>query len=337
LKIRLPKLFLTVALLTSCATAVLAQQTSPPSAGQPQPASSPQAASSQPTPLPDGTVPHPNESKFLLHLAQDQKDIWISPFHLQLTDAKWLVPMSGIAAGLFVTDPQSSYGMRLDNQHRLNLASDAGLASAAGMTGAMYVWGHITHNERARETGVLAAEAMINALGVDYALQGVAGRERPFPSDFQNIFFHGGSSFPSNHAAVTWAFASVIAQEYPHPLEEFGAYGLALGVSLARAASDQHFLSDVFIGGLMGYQVGRHIYKQRHNPDIDDDLKIVAEQTSAPRPTNQASLNVPLDSWIYPAMERLIGGGYINSAFIGLRPWTRMACAQMLIEMNAAV
>ena len=337
MKIRLPKLFLTVALLTSCATAVLAQQTSPPSAGQPQPASSPQAASSQPTPLPDGTVPHPNESKFLLHLAQDQKDIWTSPFHLQLTDAKWLVPMSGIAAGLFVTDPQSSYGMRLDNQHRLNLASDAGLASAAGMTGAMYVWGHITHNERARETGVLAAEAMINALGVDYALQGVAGRERPFPSDFQNIFFHGGSSFPSNHAAVTWAFASVIAQEYPHPLEEFGAYGLALGVSLARAASDQHFLSDVFIGGLMGYQVGRHIYKQRHNPDIDDDLKIVAEQTSAPRPTNQASLNVPLDSWIYPAMERLIGGGYINSAFIGLRPWTRMACAQMLIEMNAAV
>src|SRR5580704_11745089 len=136
---------------------------------------------------------------------------------------------------------------------------------------------------------------------------------------------------------VCWAFASIIAQEYPHPLEEIGAYGLALGVSIARAAADQHFLSDVFIGGLMGYQVGRHIYKSRHNPQIDDDLKIVAEQTSAPRPTNQASVYVPLDSWIYPAMERLIGGGYINTAFLGLRPWTRMACAHMLIEMNAAV
>ena len=34
-------------------------------------------------------------------------------------------------------------------------------------------------------------------------------------------------------------------------------------------------------------------------------------------------------------MERLIGGGYINTAFIGLRPWTRMSCAQMLIEMNS--
>ena len=75
-------------------------------------------------------VPHPNESKFFLHLAEDQKDIWTSPFHLKPNDAKWLVPMGGIATGLFVTDPQSSYAMRLDNQHALNLASDAGVGAA---------------------------------------------------------------------------------------------------------------------------------------------------------------------------------------------------------------
>ena len=63
----------------------------------------------------------------------------------------------------------------------------------------------------------------------------------------------------------------------------------------------------------------------------------MAEQTSAPRPTNFASVYVPLDSWIYPAMERLIGGGYIDTAFLGLRPWTRMSCAHMLIEMNQKV
>ena len=76
----------------------------------------------------------------------------------------------------------------------------------------------------------------------------------------------------------------MVAQEYPHPAAEIGAYGLALGVGLARAAADQHFLSDVFIGGLLGYQIGRQMYKTRHNPNIDDDLKIVAEQTSVPRP-----------------------------------------------------
>ncbi len=323
---RLRRFFCILALLGSCTSAIAVPQQAPAA-----------TADQTPLPLPDGTVPHPNESKFLIHLAQDQKDIWTSPFHLKTSDAKWLVPMSGIATGLFVTDPQSSYAMRLDNQHALNLASDAGVGAALGMTGASYLWGRLAHNERARETGVLATEAIINAIGVDYALKGITGRERPYPSNFQNIFFHGGTSLPSDHSAITWAFASVVAQEYPHLVPEFGAYGLALGVSLARAAADQHFLSDVFIGALLGYQIGRHVYKTRHNPNIDDDLKIVAEQTSAPRPSNQASVYVPLDSWIYPAMERLIGGAYIDTAFLGLRPWTRMSCAKMLVEMDAKV
>ena len=280
---------------------------------------------------------HPNESKFFLHLGQDQLAIWTSPFRLKPGDAKWLVPMGGIATGLFVTDPQSSYAMRLNNRHRLNVLSDAGTAAAGGATAAAYLWGRLTHNERARETGVLATEAIVNAVGVDYALKGITGRERPIPSGFQNVFFHGGTSFPSDHAAITWAFASVVAHEYPHPLPQFGAYGLALGVSLARAASDQHFLSDVFIGGLLGYQIGKHIYKERHNSELDDDLKTIAEQTTAPRPGNFASVNVPLDSWIYPAMERLIGNGFIDTAFLGLRPWTRMSCARMLVEMNSKI
>jgi hypothetical protein len=299
------RFLVTLAALSLCvATCAGAQQTPVDPAQQAPVPATPQPQPQSAAPQPADKFLHPNESKFFIHLADDQKNIWTSPFHLKPADAKWLVPVSGIATGLFVTDPQSSYAMRLDPQHPLNLASDAGVGAAMGLTGAAYVWGRITHNERARETGVLATEAMINAFGVDYALKGITGRERPFPSDFQNIFFHGGTSLPSDHAAVTWAFASIVAQEYPHPAAEFGAYGLALGVSLARAAADQHFLSDVFIGGLMGYQIGRQIYKNRHNPEIDDDLKIVAEETSAPRPTNAASVNVPLDSWIYPAMER---------------------------------
>ncbi len=325
MKNRLPTLLILIALQSSAPVLLRAQQASP----------APSAQSQTAAPSFDGTFPHPNESKFLIHLAQDQAAIWTSPFHLQPDDAKWLVPIGGIAAGLFATDPQSSYAMRLDNQHALNVFSDAGVAAAGGLTGAAYFWGRMTHNERARETGVLATEAIANAIAVDYTFEGISGRLRPFPSNFQNIFLHGGTSFPSDHSAVMWAFASVVAQEYPHPAAEFGAYGLALGVSLARAASDQHFLSDVFIGGLLGYGIGRHVYKVRHNPEIDDDLKIVAEETSAPRPTNFASVNVPLDSWIYPAMERLIGQGYIDTAFLGLRPWTRMSCAHMLIEMNS--
>jgi Capsule assembly protein Wzi len=39
---------------------------------------------------------------------------------------------------------------------------------------------------------------------------------------------------------------------------------------------------------------------------------------------------VPLDSWIYPAMMRLYGMGFVDTEFVGLRPWTRLSIANML-------
>src|SRR5271157_312831 len=326
LRVGLRKVLVQLALLSACLGIPLVGQ-EPGSPGGPGPTPGPTASD-------DVTQSHPNETSFLKHLAVDQKDIWSSPMRLQPTDAKWLVPMGGIATGLFVTDPSSSFGMYSYLASAYNTASNAELAAAAGLSGSAYLWGRISRNERMRETGVLATEAMIDVLGLQYALQYSTGRLTPIQSNFQNVFFHGGTSFPSNHAALTWAFASVVAREYPNPLAEIGAYGLATGVSLARVAASQHFLSDVFIGGLIGYEVGRQIYKTRHNPQLDDDLTIVARQTTAPNPNTLASTYVPLDSWVYSAIERLAVGRYIPMPFMGLRPWTRMNCARMLAGLN---
>ena len=45
-----------------------------------------------------------------------------------------------------------------------------------------------------------------------------------------------------------------------------------------------------------------------------------------------ASTYVPIESWIYPAIERLALAGYIQTAFAGLRPWTRMESARLIAE-----
>ncbi len=44
----------------------------------------------------------------------------------------------------------------------------------------------------------------------------------------------------------------------------------------------------------------------------------------------RGSVYVPLDSWVYPAFDRLAGMGAINKHFVGLRPWTRLQCAQLV-------
>jgi hypothetical protein len=48
--------------------------------------------------------------------------------------------------------------------------------------------------------------------------------------------------------------------------------------------------------------------------------------------SNTASTYVPIESWIYPAIERLALAGYIQTAFAGLRPWTRMESARLVAE-----
>ena len=51
-------------------------------------------------------------------------------------------------------------------------------------------------------------------------------------------------------------------------------------------------------------------------------------------PGNMASTYVPLDSWVYPAIDRLAALGYMQTDFAGLRPWTRMECARLVMEAD---
>ena len=62
---------------------------------------------------------------------------------------------------------------------------------------------------------------------------------------------------------------------------------------------------------------------------VDSDSNSTADEGDT-----QGSTYVPLDSWIYPALDRLHALGYADSAFLGMRPWTRLSIAHML-ELSA--
>ena len=49
------------------------------------------------------------------------------------------------------------------------------------------------------------------------------------------------------------------------------------------------------------------------------------------------STYVPMDSWIYPALDRLHSLGFVSSAYLGLRPWTRLSIARMLERSADAI
>lgn len=44
---------------------------------------------------------------------------------------------------------------------------------------------------------------------------------------------------------------------------------------------------------------------------------------------------ITVDSWIYPAVLRLYGLGFVDDVFLGMRPWTRASVGRMLEEVDA--
>jgi membrane-associated phospholipid phosphatase len=178
------------------------------------------------------------------------------------------------------------------------------------------------------------------------------------------------SAFPSNHATAAWAMASVLGDEYPGWLTRTAVYGLATGVSVSRVLAEQHFPSDVLVGSAAGWLIGHYVYRAHHNFTLnpfdttrmpgDYGVPRTPQQTAAqpppvhqsttnlplapvvhpaPRPLSEdvdpdtiGSTNVPMDSWIYPALERLGAMGFIPGQSSSIRPWTRQECLRQLRE-----
>ena len=282
----------------------------------------------------------------LRNLADDQKTLWSSPFKARIQDLNWLIPFAGLTAGLINADSELS--SRISNNGRLaarsSTISNAGIAVALGGSGGLYLLGQWHQNEHQQETGILAGEAALDSYLIDQILKLATRREFPTDASGQGRFWHRNTvntSFPSGHAIVTWSVASVLAHEYPGPLTKFFAYGLATGVSITRVTGKKHFASDVVVGSTLGWMIGRQVYVKHHNTELGGagfgtfhpSQEAVEDRSSE----SISSPYVPLDSWIYPAFDRLAAFGLIPSAMQGMKPWTRRECARLLEEASGGL
>ena len=287
---------------------------------------SPQPASAgQQTPAPDQHLPikdgPPNRlepgddpenrllSPFLRHLLQDQKQFWTGPANIQTKDLKWILPAAGVTAAFIASDSWWSKQVPLSHVDTSKKISDYGVYAFLGLSGGSFLWGQIKHNDQLSEAGLLSAEAAINATAIAYAFKEITQRQRPYQGNGHGNFFAGGSSFPAEHAAIAWSVASVWAHEYPGWLSQTAAYGLASAVTITRVTSKQHFASDAVIGSALGWYLARQVYRAHHDPELGGSGwgSVFEERTGdkVRNPNYMASPYVPLDSWIYPALERL--------------------------------
>lgn len=274
---------------------------------------------------------------------EDQRQIWISPLKLRLSDAEWLVPLTGITAGAILTDASLSKALP-GSPHTLstfNTVRNASVGALGGMSGGLYLWSLHSHDPLQRETGLLATEAVVDSLIVSQGISLIASRQRPLQGNGMGDFFRGGSSFPSSHSAAAWAAAGVLAHEYHGTLTKVLVYGLASTVSLTSVTSKQHFPSDVLLGSGLGWLISEYVYRKNHNPELGGSAW---NPLADPNPAKESgpaihpgSTYVPLDSWVYPAFDRLAALGYVYEGYEDTRPWSREQCARLLLEVDKRI
>jgi membrane-associated phospholipid phosphatase len=239
----------------------------------------------------EASAQSPNESsrpsperQFLKNLLRDQRAIWTSPLHVKEGTPWRLVTIGAVSTALLLTDEQTEARLG-NNSGRLHISNDVSQAGSwyglAAVSGAFYLVGRAAHSDKARETGVLSAEALINGIVVGQALKAITQRKRPLDQPGEAQFFNGGSAFPSGHSINAWAVATVVAHEYDNLPAQLTAYGLASLVSISRFTGQRHYLSDIFIGGAIGYGIGRYVYRAHHDAALDAS---VARQGSRWRP-----------------------------------------------------
>lgn len=148
----------------------------------------------------------------------------------------------------------------LDANFNQKLARDADLFQAGDIAGntlvlmgtssAMYLFGRAYGANKVAHEGLDLLRAQIVTEAMVQSLKLAVQRPRP----------NGGSgySFPSGHAAVTFATAVALDRHEPWPIA-VPVYGLATYVAASRLHNNVHNLSDVVFGAALGTIAGRTV------------------------------------------------------------------------------
>jgi membrane-associated phospholipid phosphatase len=209
-------------------------------------------------------------------LVADQKQIWSFPARL-MHGQDWIptAAVLGATAGLVLADPiEGGYFRHTTAFRGFNniLNGNVTAISTGAVPASLFAIGLIRGDSKMKKTALLAGEAMADSEILTTVLKDVTKRRKPaaFPASgnlsdswFDNrnspyFYARGNGSFPSGHTIAAFSVATIVARRYRnHRWVPYAAYGLASLVGFSRLTLSVHFLSDVFMGGALGYSISR--------------------------------------------------------------------------------
>lgn len=125
----------------------------------------------------------------------------------------------------------------------------------AGVGAATYFTGVAINGPKTTHIGVDLLRAQIVTAALTEGLKVGTQRERPDGSN--------NHSFPSGHASVTFASATVLARHFGW--KGYVTYAVSSYVAASRLRENRHYLSDVIFGAAIGTMAGRTVTRHGRN------------------------------------------------------------------------
>jgi membrane-associated phospholipid phosphatase len=233
-------------------------------------------------------TPPPVEKKenYVSRFFKDDMEMWAAPFNLDLKGSLLfgavlvgtgvlIVNDEGIYEGFKTFQRQNSWVDKVSP--KITLLGDWGID--CGIAGLFFLSGVALRDKKARDTGLMALETLLHTGFLVQVVKHLAGRQRPkveagqdywfgpgaFLARYRDGFFSRYDSFPSGHTISAWGLATVIAENYKnHFWVPLACYSLATAVGLSRLTEDAHWFSDVFIGAVLGYAIGKMVVRNQN-------------------------------------------------------------------------
>jgi hypothetical protein len=135
----------------------------------------------------------------------------------------------------------------------------------AGVLGILYASGRMADKPGLASAAGTSFEALLWSAMICNVTKMAFGREQPADATDARNFFEQQGSFPSGHAARSFAIAAVMADRYGTKAAWIG-YSIAGLVSLSMVQRDIHWMSDVVAGAGLGLAIGKGIAAQHPDP-----------------------------------------------------------------------
>jgi len=124
------------------------------------------------------------------------------------------------------------------------------LPTLLGSAGVVYAVGRIKDQPKISHMGMDLIESLVVSEALTQTLKHVTSRERPDGS--------AQTSFPSGHAADTFAFATALERHFGWK-GAVPAYTFASYVAISRLPANRHWFSDAVFGSAVGIIAGRTV------------------------------------------------------------------------------